>query len=980
MIGKTVSHYRILEKIGQGGMGDVYLAEDTKLQRTVALKFLPLELTRDPAARQRFVHEARAASALDHPNIGTIHEIDEAEGQSFISMTYYAGETLKDKIEKGPLTVEESINIAIQIAQGMAKAHSADIVHRDIKPANIMISEEEQVKIIDFGLAKLRGQTVLTKTSTTLGTVAYMSPEQARGTKVDQGTDIWAFGVILYEMLAGEKPFSGDYEQAVVYSIINDQPKSVKKLNPNVPPELERIVTTALNKKLGSRYPSAAEMLKDLTAYQDSLRAEELGVLNLQSLLRAIRRPKIALPAVFLVLILFLIALWLFNRQAKIRWAREEALPEIEQLIESNWRDFTNAYKLAVQAEKYIPNDPKLAELFSRSSLNINIKTEPSEVNIYMKDYKSPDSEWEFMGISPLDSIRVPIGIFRWKMEKEGYETVLAAASTWDIAVIGKNLLIPNDLIRILDQKGTIPPGMVRVPGAQVPLGKLDDFFIDRYEVTNRQYEAFVNSDGYKNKIYWKHEFITDGKVLSWEKAITEFVDQTGRPGPATWQAGDYPEGQGDYPVSGISWYEAAAYAAFVEKTLPTGDHWGLARGENTSLIRWPQLGGFAVFASFSNFQGQGPIAVGSLHGITSYGAYDMAGNVREWCWNETPKGRLVRGGAWNDNTYRFTELSQAPPFDRSSRIGFRCALYPDPENIPKSAFQMTKFDKTVDLSKEKPVSDAIFKIFKEQFSYDKTDLHANLENRGDSAEDWIHERVTFDAAYGNERIIAHLFLPKKTPPPYQTVIYFPGSASLFQTSSEDIESYYEFPVFLSFLVKNGRAVLYPVYKGTFERRDDALIGVFLRDNSHQYTDFLIQLVKDFKRSIDYLEIRQDIDHKKLAYYGMSWGGVMGAIIPTVEARLKTSIVLGGGLRGRGRPEANQINYITRVKIPTLMLHGKYDTICPLETSIRPMFDLLGTPDQHKELKLYETDHIPPRNEFIKETLTWLDRYLGPVK
>ena len=171
----------------------------------------------------------------------------------------------------------------------------------------------------------------------------------------------------------------------------------------------------------------------------------------------------------------------------------------------------------------------------------------------------------------------------------------------------------------------------------------------------------------------------------------------------------------------------------------------------------------------------------------------------------------------------------------------------------------------------------------------------------------------------------------------------------------------------------------YPVYKGTFERRDDALISIFLSDNSHLYTDFLTQLVKDFRRSIDYLETREDIDTHKLAYFGMSWGGMYGAIIPAIEDRLRTSILVPGGLQDRGRPEAHPINYIGRVTIPTLMLNGKYDTLMPFETSIKPMFDLLGTPKDHKKLLLYETDHVPPRDEFIKETLAWLDRYLGPV-
>jgi len=293
----------------------------------------------------------------------------------------------------------------------------------------------------------------------------------------------------------------------------------------------------------------------------------------------------------------------------------------------------------------------------------------------------------------------------------------------------------------------------------------------------------------------------------------------------------------------------------------------------------------------------------------------------------------------------------------------------------------MAKYGETRDFYKEKPVPDSIFQIYKEQFSYDKTDLKARVESRQESSGGWIQEKITFDAAYGGERVIAYLFLPKNTVPPYQTVIYFPGSASCYQKSSEHLESYFEFPMFLSFIVKSGRAVLYPVYQGTFERGNDRLAALLEGDgSSHQYTEFLIQDVKDFKRCVDYLETRQDIDSKKLAYYGMSWGGELGAIIPTVEERLKASVLLAGSLGGLGRPEANQINYVTRVKTPTLMLNGKYDTLGPLETSIKPMFDLLGTPAPDKQLKLYETDHIPPRNEFIKETLAWLDRYLGPVK
>jgi serine/threonine protein kinase len=218
MIGKTISHYRILEKLGEGGMGIVYKAEDTKLKRRVALKFLPLDLTRDEAAKVRFINEAQAASVLDHPNICTIYEIDEDDnGRMFIAMAYYEGETLQKKVSSNQLAVDSAIEIAIQIVQGLAKAHEHGIIHRDIKPANIMITLKGQVKIMDFGLAKLAGRTALTKAGATVGTVAYMSPEQARGENVDHRTDIWSFGVVLYEMITGQHPFKGEYELAVMY-------------------------------------------------------------------------------------------------------------------------------------------------------------------------------------------------------------------------------------------------------------------------------------------------------------------------------------------------------------------------------------------------------------------------------------------------------------------------------------------------------------------------------------------------------------------------------------------------------------------------------------------------------------------------------------------------------------------------------------------------------------------------------------------
>ncbi len=270
MIGKTISHYKILEKLGEGGMGDVYKAKDTNLDRIVALKFLPVAMTRDEDMKTRFIHEAKAASALDHTNICAIHEINETEdGQLFISMGFYEGETVEEKTKQGPLEVDEALDITLQIAQGLDMAHKKKIIHRDIKSANIIVTTDGVAKILDFGIAKLAGQTRVTKDGTSLGTVAFMSPEQTLGKNVDHRTDIWSLGVVLYEMLTGLQPFQGDYDQAVVYSIMNEEPKPPTGLRTGIPMELERIVNKTLVKDPNERYQHLDEIIAELKNVQD---------------------------------------------------------------------------------------------------------------------------------------------------------------------------------------------------------------------------------------------------------------------------------------------------------------------------------------------------------------------------------------------------------------------------------------------------------------------------------------------------------------------------------------------------------------------------------------------------------------------------------------------------------------------------------------------------------------------------------------
>ncbi len=330
MIGKTISHYRILEKLGEGGMGVVYKAQDITLDRPVALKFLPKHLTSDSIEKERFIHEAKAASALNHTNITTIYEIAEFEGQMFMAMEYVEGVTLRQIVEKETLSIKKVLDIGIQLCEGLAMAHGKGIVHRDIKSDNVMLTPRGQVKMMDFGLAKLKGATKLTKTRSTIGTLAYMSPEQASGEEVDSRSDIFSFGVVLYELLTGRLPFQGEHQAAIVYSIVNEEPQPVARFNNNVSQELERIVFKALEKEKEERYQHIDDLLADLRRERKSLEYVKTGHIPLEA---AARKPRkrllgLALPlsVVFILVLLFFI----------LRPFRLELAPEKKAIAQEN--------------------------------------------------------------------------------------------------------------------------------------------------------------------------------------------------------------------------------------------------------------------------------------------------------------------------------------------------------------------------------------------------------------------------------------------------------------------------------------------------------------------------------------------------------------------------------------------------------------------------------------------------------------------
>jgi serine/threonine protein kinase len=310
MIGSTISHYKILQKLGEGGMGMVYKAEDQNLKRYVAIKFLPALLTRDQETRLRFSQEAQAASALDHPNICTIYEIDQTkDGQLFMVMAFYEGETLETKIKRSLLSFKMLLDYTIQIAHGLATAHKNGIVHRDIKPANIIITADGVVKILDFGLAKLTGQTNLTKEHTSIGTVNYMSPEQAQGDIVDDRTDIWSLGVLLYESTSGRFPFKGEYEQAVIYSIINQDPEPIEKSRKGIPAGLKAVITKSLAKKPSERYQTVIDMLDELKKVREGIETGTKIDLPIE-IKKTIKKSTLFIGSLIIVALILIVVVW----------------------------------------------------------------------------------------------------------------------------------------------------------------------------------------------------------------------------------------------------------------------------------------------------------------------------------------------------------------------------------------------------------------------------------------------------------------------------------------------------------------------------------------------------------------------------------------------------------------------------------------------------------------------------------------------
>jgi serine/threonine protein kinase/dienelactone hydrolase len=970
MVGRRISHYQVLQKLGAGGMGVVYLAQDTLLGRKVALKFLAESIGQDPKAKERLVREAKSAAAIDHPYICGIYEIGEAEGKTFIAMEYVSGITLQQRLREGDMSPEQVVATALEISEALATAHESAIIHRDLKTSNVIITRDGHAKVMDFGLAKrLESESsdqesstlaALTQPGTTPGSPAYMSPEQIRGQALDARSDLFSFGIMICEMLGRTHPFWKGNQADTTSSILNTPPKL--ELPSTLQPQgaFRRLLTRMLEKEPARRFQSAESIRQELRHIQSEYLATAAPQHFLRTLGRALLRPRSVIAALVVLGLVSVLSYAIYHRTAKLTWARNQAIPEIERLAQKE--NYQQAFLLAEAVEHYLPDDPTLLLLWPEVSRRISITSDPGGVDVFIKDYDRPSDDWVWMGQTPLTDIRVSRNLKRISLRKDGYHTLerTSPVRRGDITVtLVDTNIVSEDMVFVAGgSHGLATTGLDHLRA------DLQDYLIDRWEVTNQRFAEFVQAGGYNRKEFWKQEFIKEDIVLSWEDAMREFRDRTGRPGPATWELGRYPDGQEDHPVCGISWYEAAAYAEFAGKKLPTVYHWSTAAS--------PWLNRYIL--ALSNFGKVQTAPAGVHQGVSLLGVFDVAGNVKEWCWNptdDTRRHRYILGGAYNEPEYMFNDPDAQSPFDRLPTYGFRCIKHISQEEASEAVSAPIE-PPSRNYTEETPVSEETFRIFTRFYDYDKSELNPITETVDEQAEFWVKEEVSIDAAYGGERITVFLFLPKDTNPPYQPVIYFPHSGALRTRSNEDLQ-YGQ----IDFVVRSGRAVCYPIYQSTYER-DDGLRSD--RPNmSTTFREHIIQWYQDLARSIDYLETREDLDTTRLGYYGTSWGAVMGAILPALEKRINACVlVVGGFWQQRGPAETEQINFASHVTVPVLMLNGRYDWIFPVETSQTPMFRWLGTKDEHKRHLLYDTGHSIPRTARIKETLDWFDRYLGP--
>ncbi len=1017
-VGARIGPYKLLEPLGEGAFGTVYMADQREpVRRKVALKVLkPGMDTKSLVAR--FDAEKQALAMMDHPNIARVFDAGTTpSGRPYFVMELVKGLPITQYADAKNLTTEQRLKLFISVCHAVQHAHQKGIIHRDIKPSNVMVARHDDqpvVKVIDFGIAKALHQPLTEKTLFTgfgqiVGTVLYMSPEQAElnSLDVDTRSDVYSLGVLLYELLTGVTP----HDRKRLLSAAFDEMRNIirheepprpstrisslgnsateicehrqtepARLSALIRGDLDWIVMKTLEKERTRRYDTAKDLADDIEHYLAHEPVEASSPSPIYRVRKFVRRNRAGVGMVTAVVLLAFVLfgnLWYgslataraktaelqasVDRQKQLDEARRRRFAEQNQRQaerrenDLKWRNSTMvtikkqrdqeewsaAFLLAEQLKQKYSSDEEVDHAWREVSCVCSIVTDEPGALVSIQRYDQGDAEWQKLGATPVDR-RVARGVYRWKIDMPGYTTL-------------EGIVGPEDsrIVRAMVTSEQSDPQMVPV-AALSESGQRTMFLIDRYEIRNRDFADFVAQGGYHTKKHWVHPFREGGNVLTFEEAIAKFRDSTDRVGPANWANGTYLPKQADYPVSGISWYEAAAYADWAGKSLPTLGQWRSAASVERSSVIVPQ----------SHFGGAGPVEVGRYRGVSSFGAYDMAGNVTEWCVNSTTNGRrCTLGGAYNTTSYMFNYLATYHPFDRLPDVGFRCVRIDGPAAMEgPSIVNVNKEVGTVSVPPA-PSADEL-KQWLAEFDYDQNQPFHERVSPPEDIGYYSHEVVHLDAAYDGPELKLHLFVPKGGEQQdgnqqFQTIVCFPGIGAMKLPSFDDNRHLIDrqFPLGL---VTKGCVVCWPEYRGTFGRgaEDGSSFG-----GSKGY-DRVVEQVKDLRRTVDYLCSRSDLDTTNLVYYGLSWGANIGPLMTVAEPRIAAAVFVAGALWPNDM--AKSVRYVSHVNIPVLMIN------CPEDKTANrvAMFEHLGSLD--KKQKLLGTGHLPPVNETSDLIDDWL--------
>ncbi|MDP6133685.1 MAG: SUMF1/EgtB/PvdO family nonheme iron enzyme [Candidatus Marinimicrobia bacterium] len=663
-----------------------------------------------------------------------------------------------------------------------------------------------------------------------------------------------------------------------------------------------------------------------------------------EAIKKSVNGNKVIPISLLIISVLIILNVYQFINTKSDAFSQKELRNHLNQLIETS--DFVEAFILKVK----FPDNLFIKEKLDDFSDKIKISSPNTGVSVFYKiDLDSlSTNNWDYLCDLPCEVV-VPKGNIKYKFEKDGYPSV-------------ERLVNVRNSFSISFNKGEVSTGeMIFIENKETKLRtagldhlnneKVGDYYIDKFEVTNREFAEFVNKGGYDDDALWKFDQLKnkDRKKL--------FVDKTGFPGPSEWELGDYPSQEENHPVSGISWFEAMAYCRSIGKFLPNIYQWDYSASLAKSSDIVPR----------SNMNGTAKFEVGYKKIISAFGLYDIAGNVAEWIYNSSDNNtKVIMGGSWEDPGYIFNTLFSKDPFNRDKYNGCRCV---------KSSDNNTSLLKTVsnpsfNVINAKPVTDDVYNAYLSMFRYSKFNLEPRiLSDTLIESKNYKISKVSYNTPYG-DRMFAYIYKPEEINLPARTIILFPGAGVINRESSETL--FDSIPSRYEFLMRVNSIFVFPIYNSTFERRDGLINSIPFYDLS--YRDRVIKWSKDLQTTIDYLETQDFVDKNRLHYYGTSWGARIAGIMLSTAPRFKSAILIVGGLRSQKRhPEADPINYLPRVKIPILMLNGKYDPIFPYDTSAEPMFKLFGTDIHNKKVISFESGHFVPRHELIKHSVDWFN-------